>query len=299
MSWTAADIPSLTGRVALVTGANTGLGFQTARHLARAGAHVVLACRSHAKGEATAERLIAESPKAWLSSLELELSSLRSVRDAVATFTDIHDRLDLLINNAGIMMTPYGKTEDGFEQQLGVNHLGHFALTLGLRPVLADTPDSRVVNVASLAHRWGGLDLDDLMFDRRRYSPRAAYGQSKLANLLFTRGLVQRGMTALTAHPGIAMTDLMRQFEGAWYFPIAKPAMGLFLQSAEMGALPQLRAATDPAAQAGEYYGPDGFNQQRGHPVTVGCSTSARDDGLAQGLWSASEELTGAHWPDA
>ncbi|MCP4810686.1 MAG: SDR family NAD(P)-dependent oxidoreductase [Proteobacteria bacterium] len=297
MSWTASDIPSLDGKVALVTGANSGLGFQTARHLARAGAHVVLACRSHDKGLATAGKLVAESPEARVSSLELELASLASVRAAAATFADTHDRLDLLINNAGIMMTPFGKTEDGFERQIGVNHLGHFALTHGLRQVLAHTPGSRVVNVSSMAHRWGGLDLDDLFFDQgRAYSPRTSYGQSKLANLLFTRGLVKRGVTALAAHPGIAMTDLLRHFEGRWYFGMAKPFMGLFLQSAEMGALPQLRAATDPAAMTGEFYGPGGFNEQRGYPVKVGCSELARDEVLAEALWARSQELTGQVW---
>ena len=297
--WTTSDIPDSSGRTAIVTGANTGLGFSTARELARAGAHVFLACRTTEKGASAAERIIAEVPKAWLSTLSLELGSLTSIRNFVTSFSEVHERLDILVNNAGIMMTPHGETEDGFELQIGVNHLGHFALTLGLLPILTSTPGARVVNVSSLAHRWGPVVPDDLFFERRPYSPREAYGQSKLANLLFTRELQRRlaaaghDTLAVAAHPGVAMTDLFRGFSDSWYWPVAEPVAGLFLQSADMGALPQLRAATDPSVMGDSFWGPGGFRQQRGHPVEVGRSSEARDDALARSLWLRSQELTG------
>jgi NAD(P)-dependent dehydrogenase (short-subunit alcohol dehydrogenase family) len=300
MSWSPADIPDQSGRVAIVTGSNTGLGFETARHLAAKGAHVVVACRSPDKGAAAVARILEHTPDASIETLALDLSSLASVRAFADAFQAKHSRLDLLLNNAGIMMVPYGLTEDGFERQLGVNHLGHFALTLDLAALLQATEGSRVVNVASLAHNWGDVLVDDLHYQHGRgYSPREAYGQSKLSNLLFTTALDARlkGTRALAAHPGIAMTDLMREYEDKFYWPVAKPVMGLFLQSADMGAWPTLRAAVDPDAPGGAYFGPDGFRELGGAPIEVGRSKRAQDADLAERFWTASEHATGRSWP--
>lgn len=302
MRWNADRVPDQSGRVALVTGANSGIGLETARVLARRGARVLMACRNPEKA-ADAQQEIGGSK---VQLLELDLADLASVRSAAARFLTEHGRLDLLINNAGIMAVPEGRTADGFELQLGTNHLGHFALTGLLVERLLATPGSRVVNVSSGAHRWGDLDFDDLQWERRTYKRFGAYGSSKLANLLFTlelqRRLDVRGAKSLavSAHPGIARTNLARRpagSPGAWRDAVMRLFTSWMLQDAAMGALPTLRAATDPDVQGGEYYGPDGRGELGGHPVKVPASDRARDPELASRLWKVSEQLTGVSFP--
>ncbi len=299
--WTAADIPDQTGRVAVITGANTGLGYETALALADHGARVVLAVRNLDKGKDAAARITAASPAADVALQELDLTSLESVRAATAQLKSDHDRIDLLINNAGVMYTPKETTKDGFEMQFGTNHLGHFALTGLLLDRLLPVQGSRVVTVSSMGHRiLADIHFDDLQWERR-YNRVAAYGQAKLANLLFTyelqRRLAPHGTTvALAAHPGGSNTELGR------YTPTAlRPLVNVFFnviaQDAAMGALPTLRAATDPGALGGQYYGPDGFAETRGYPKVVGSSQKSRDAALQRRLWTVSEELTGVVYP--
>jgi NAD(P)-dependent dehydrogenase (short-subunit alcohol dehydrogenase family) len=292
--WTGSDVPDQGGRTAVVTGSNSGIGFEAALALAQHGATVVLACRDLERAEGAAARIRAAAPAAIVSTLELDLASLASVRRAAERLRGAHDHLDLLINNAGLMFPPYGRTEDGFELQFGTNHLGHFALTGLVLDRLLATPGSRVVTVSSTGHRAGAIHFDDLQYERRRYVRFAAYGQSKLANLLFTYELQRRleaahaETIALAAHPGISNTELNR-FLPAWTRPIG----GALSQDPRMGALPTLRAAVDPAARGGEYYGPGGWMEMRGFPRRVESSARSHDTGAQRRLWEGSEELTG------
>ncbi len=299
-NWTTDNIPNLSGQVIIVTGANSGIGFETAKELARKGAQTILACRSLEKGNDAAQRIRAEVPNARLEPMVLDLSRLKSVRAFAETFKASHDHLNMLINNAGIMWVPYGKTEDGFEQHFGTNHLGHFALTGLLLDRLLKAPGSRVVTVSSMGHRSGNMDFDNLMYEGGiGYQRQRAYGRSKLANLLFTLELqrrfdvLQANAMATAAHPGGSNTNLGRHLENRWYFRLLRPLMGALTQSAAMGALPTLRAATDPEARGSDYYGPGGFMESRGYPIKVGCSDAAKDVSQAQRLWMVSEELTG------
>ncbi len=306
MPWTEDDLPNLTGRRVIVTGANSGLGLETARALAQHGATVTMAVRNVEKGEQALDLVRRAGADATVA--ELDLASLASVRSfAEAWSASNPDGLDLLINNAGVMAIPRRTTADGFEMQLGTNHLGHFALTGLLLPALVAQPGSRVVTVSSQAHRMGRMRFDDLMGERR-YRKWGAYGQSKLANLLFTSELQRRidragfAITALAAHPGFAATNLIHD-----RYPVMNKASigdritefgaGLFAQSAAMGALPTLYAATAPGLPGDTYIGPDGFGEQRGHPRIVDRSTSAKDAAAATRLWERSEELTGVHYP--
>lgn len=295
MPWTEADVPDQFGRVAIVTGANTGIGFETARVLAERGAEVVLACRDARKGEDAAQRIRAVAPSAQVGFQALDLADLDSVEAFAERFTAERRRLDLLINNAGVMVPPAGRTTQGFELQFGINHLGHFALTGRLLPRLAATPGARVVNIASLAHRIGRIRFDDLQFDNG-YEPWPAYGQSKLANLLFTLALQGRveaaglDVRAVAAHPGWTGTDLQRNS------PFADLLGPVLAMRPAMGALPTLRAATDPDARGADYYGPNGFQELRGHPVRVGRSRAALDVPVATRLWNESEALTSVHY---
>ena len=291
--WTSADIPDQHGRTAIVTGANTGIGFQTAKALAEHGAAVVLACRDTGKAREAAAAITANTP---VSVVRLDLASLDSVRQAAEQIRATHNRLDLLINNAGVWWPPHTLTPDGFELQLGVNHLGHFALTGLLLDRLLATPGSRIVTVTSLGHRTGAINFDDL-HSRRRYRRNAAYAQSKLANLLFTYELQRRLATdqgttvALAAHPGGTRTDLFR--DASLAFRAANTAIGaLFTQTAAMGALPTLRAATDPRARGGELYGPGGLGQFKGLPQRVESTAASHDRQVQARLWSVSEQLT-------
>ncbi|OBK90247.1 SDR family NAD(P)-dependent oxidoreductase [Mycolicibacter sinensis] len=300
--WTAEDVPDQTGRVAVITGSNTGIGYHTALVLAEHGAAVVLAVRDLDKGRAAAESITTACPHATVTVQELDLSSLASVRDAAEALGAAHRRIDLLINNAGVMYTPKQTTVDGFELQFGTNHLGHFALTGLLLPRMMRVKGSRVVTVSSMAHRiMAAIHFDDLQWENG-YNRIAAYGQSKLANLLFTYELQRRlaanhkSTIAVAAHPGTANTELTRYLP-----PLLRPAdrllMPLVVQSAAMGALPTLRAATDTKVAGGQYYGPSGIGEQRGHPKLVDASKQAHDVELQQRLWAVSEELTGISFP--
>lgn len=298
--WTTADIPDQTGRVAVITGANTGLGYETALALAARGAHVVLAVRNLDKGKDAATLISKRSPGASVALQELDLTSLDSVRTAAAQLRADHDRIDLLINNAGVMWTPKATTEDGFELQFGTNHLGHFAFTGLLLDRLLPVPGSRVVTVSSIGHRIrADIHFDDLQWERS-YSRVAAYGQAKLANLLFTYELQRRlaphaTTIATAAHPGGSRTELTRNLPPllARIAPLIEP----LFQGADMGALPTLRAATDPGVRGGQYYGPDGWGQQRGYPKVVESSSKSHDVDVQQRLWTVSEELTGVVYP--
>ena len=297
--WTTSDIPDQTGRTAVVTGANTGLGFHTAAALAAHGAHVVLAVRNLDKGKDALQKITADSPGATVTLQELDLASLNSVRAAADELRSKHDAIDLLINNAGVY-TPKSITTDGFELHFGTNHLGHFALTGLLLDRLLPAPGSRVVTVSSVAHRVGAaIHFDDLQWERS-YSRAGAYGQSKLANLLFTyelqRRLVPRGTTiAAAAHPGGSDTELMRNMPAP--LRVATAAVAPLFQGADMGALPTLRAATDPGVLGGQCFGPDGLGGLRGYPKVVASSDQSHDAILQRRLWGVSEELTGVVYP--
>lgn len=295
-SWTEQHIPDQHGRVAVVTGANTGLGFETARMLAEHGATVVLAVRDVDKGTRAAARISGD-----VRVQALDLTSLASVRSAADDLRTAHPRIDLLINNAGVMYTPKQTTADGFELQLGTNHLGHFALTGLLLDTLLPVPGSRVVTVSSTGHRIrAAIHFDDLQWEQS-YSRVAAYGQAKLANLMFTyelqRRLAPHGTTiAVAAHPGTSNTELVRNAPAAVRLPITWLAP-LLTQTPAMGALPTVRAATDPAVVGGQYYGPGNRGEIRGYPKVVSSSPGSHDVATQQRLWTVSEELTGVTFP--
>ena len=297
-AWREPDVPEQAGRTAVVTGANSGIGFQAARVLAERGAAVVLACRDPGRARDAAARIAGAAPGASLSVVRLDLASLASVREAAAELRAGHGRLDLLINNAGLMMPPYGRTEDGFELQFGTNHLGHFALTGLLLDQMLAVPGSRVVTLSSSGHRMGRMDFGNLQWERGYRRP-AAYGRSKLANLLFSYELQRRlaaagaATAALAAHPGTSRTELTRHLP-AW---MRAGALVVPNQSSAMGALPTLRAATDPAARGGEYYGPAGLGEFTGPARRVGSSGRSRDAATARRLWEESERLTGVTYP--
>jgi NAD(P)-dependent dehydrogenase (short-subunit alcohol dehydrogenase family) len=307
MKWTAADIPSLTGKTAIVTGANSGLGLETSAGLAAAGARVVMACRDPGRGASALAQVQGRAPGTQVELMPLDLADLGSVRRFAQEFVRNHPRLDILCNNAGVMALPHQKTRDGFEMQIGTNHLGHFALTGLLLDSLTAAPGARIVNVASLAHRWAtGFDPDDLHFERRPYKKWVAYSYSKLANLLFTFELARRldksapRVVAAAAHPGYSATNLQfvgpaqeNSAIGRFFMQIGNV---LFGQPASMGALPTLYAATMPDVASGDYLGPGGFREIKGHPRKVGCRRDARDPALAARLWAASEKATGVRY---
>jgi NAD(P)-dependent dehydrogenase (short-subunit alcohol dehydrogenase family) len=303
MPWTENDIPDQSGRLAIVTGSNTGLGYDTARALAEHGATVILAVRDTAKGDAAAARIRSLHPGADVTVRKLDLGSLASVKESAAAMAAAHPRIDLLINNAGVMYPPKSATADGFELQFGTNHLGHFALTGLLLPNLLPVDGSRVVVVASIAHNIRAkIDFDDLQWEHRTYNKVASYGQSKLANLMFTYDLQRRlaaanaKTIAVAAHPGVAATELSRHVPG-YTLPGVSWLFGKVLNTSEMGALPQLRAATDPVVKGGQYWGPDGFREMRGYPQVVTSSAQSHDEAIQQRLWQVSEELTGVSYP--
>ena len=295
--WDTADIPDQSGRTAVVTGANSGLGFVTARELARAGARVVLACRNLDKGRAAVAEIERDVPEAELELEELDLASLGSVRAFAERFRARHEGLDLLVNNAGVMAPPRRVTADGFELQLGTNHLGHFALTQLLLPAMEGREDARVVTLSSNGHKLGRIAFDNLNGERR-YFRWSAYCQSKLANLLFAleldRRLRARGSTvkSLAAHPGYAATNLQSAAAPLFDRLVMKVGNVVIAQNHEMGALPQLYAATAPGLEGGEYVGPDGIGEQRGRPTLVKPARAALGTRTARRLWEVSEELT-------
>jgi NAD(P)-dependent dehydrogenase (short-subunit alcohol dehydrogenase family) len=295
-NWTEQHIPDQHGRVAIVTGANTGLGFETARMLAEHGAAVVLAVRDVEKGKQAAARITGD-----VRVQALDLTSLDSIRAAADDLRDDYSQIDLLINNAGVMYTPKRTTADGFELQFGTNHLGHFALTGLLLERLLPVHGSRVVTVSSTGHRiQAAIHFDDLQWERS-YSRAAAYGQAKLANLMFTyelqRRLASHGTTiAVAAHPGVSNTELTRNVPAVFRLPVTWLAP-LLTQKAEMGALPTVRAATDPAVLGGQYYGPGNRGEVRGYPKLVSSSPDSYDQPTQQRLWTVSEDLTGVTFP--
>jgi NAD(P)-dependent dehydrogenase (short-subunit alcohol dehydrogenase family) len=304
--WTIENMPDQQGKLAVITGANSGIGYEAARALAAKGAQVVLACRNVGKGEDAARAIRNETPAAQLEVMALDLADLSSVRAFTAEFQARHNRLDMLINNAGVMALPYRRTADGFEMQFGTNHLGHFALTGLLLPTLLATPGARVVTVSSGAHQMGTMRFDDLQWENG-YSKWRAYGMSKLANLLFTYEL-QRKLTAAGAdtiavacHPGYSATNLQLagpEMEGSsisrW---LSKMGNSILAQDQAMGALPTLYAATMPDVQGGAYYGPDGLMEMRGYPKRVESNDKSHDEEVAARLWQVSEELTGVVYP--
>jgi NAD(P)-dependent dehydrogenase (short-subunit alcohol dehydrogenase family) len=303
--WAAADVPGLSGKTAIVTGGNSGIGFEAAVVLAGKGAHVVLACRDLDKASAAVAAIRSHHPGASLAAMPLDLASLASVRSFAADFTGSHRVLDVLCNNAGVMAIPYRATADGFEMQFGTNHLGHFALTgLLLEPLLA-APQARIVNVSSTAHKAGRMRFDDLQ-GQRSYSKWPAYAQSKLANLLFTyelqRKLESAGKRAISVacHPGYASTNLQSagpRMEGsALMESIMALGNRLLSQTAAMGALPTLFAATDPSVRGGDYIGPDGFFENTGHPRKTTSNARSHDREAAAKLWDVSVDLTGVRY---
>ncbi len=293
------NIPAQKGRIAIVTGSNTGLGYETALALAEKEAKVILACRNTAKAEHAKMEILQMVPRAEIDILQIDLSSLRSVRAFAENFQSKYDRLDLLINNAGVMMPPYTKTEDGFELQFGANHLGHFLLTGLLLDILTGTPGSRVVSLSSLAHKNGKINFDDLQSEKN-YSKSRAYGQSKLACLMFAfemeRRLEKAGITqtiSVATHPGVAITELARHFL-KWAMAIAKVIIAPFMtHSPAYGAKPTLMAALADHVKGGEYFGPKGHNEMKGRPGKAMSTSLANNTEVARRLWEVSEELTG------
>ena len=313
-NWTYEDIPDQTGRVALVTGANSGLGFHTARGLAARGANVLMACRSLARGEQAAANIRGQLPHAQLAVVQLDLGDLSSIERCAETVRGQCERLDILVNNAGLSTFARQQTAQGHELQFGVNHLGHFALTGRLLPLLLGTPASRVVNVSSLAHRNARLDFNDLQNEGgfSGFAGFGAYAQSKLANLLFTfelqRKLARNNVSTISvaAHPGLSSTNLISRDKlsgdrhrlwaeiAALMARLVIPAFG---QSAEQGALPQLYAAAAPEVNGGDYFGPGGWQEFRGFPKLIRASDHAYDEDAARRLWQVSAQLTGETFP--
>ena len=292
-TWNAENIPSQKSRVAIVTGSSSGIGYETARVLANKQASVIIAVRNLDKGNKALAKIRQQYPDADLKVMELDLANLAAVKNFTENFKQNYSHLDLLINNAGVMIPPYTKTVDGFELQFGTNHLGHFALTGQLLSLLLGTKGSRIVNVSSGAHAMGKIDLDDLPWEKRSYAPWKAYGDSKLANLYFTyeldRQLKAHNLETLVtaSHPGWTATELQRET------PFMEYLNGFFAQNITMGALPTLRAAIEPGLQGAEYFGPKGFMEMRGYPVKVKSNELSQDQAIAKKLWEASEKLTG------
>jgi len=296
--WTSKNIEDQTGKVSIVTGANSGIGYETARALLGKGAIVIMACRNPERGNKATQKLQEEFPQGQIDFMQLDLSDLSSVKTFASQFNNKHDKLDLLVNNAGVMVPPFTRTADGFELQFGTNHLGHFALTALLLEALKKSEQARVVNVSSMAHHMGQIDFNDLNYQKKRYSPWKAYGQSKLANLLFTLELQKRftknnlKIEAMSAHPGWTATNLQQNaFSARLFNPV-------FAQNTEWGALPTLYAATGPEAKGGDYFGPSGIFEIKGYPKKVGSAKKALDQEVASKLWQVSEELTGVQFSD-
>jgi len=300
--WTAAAIEPQAGKTVLVTGANSGVGFQAARELARHGAQVLLGVRDVAKGEAARQRILAESPQAQVAIVPLDMASLASIRGFAGEFVSSGAKLDVLVNNAGVMALPKREqTSDGFERQFGTNHLGHFALTGLLIPALLRAQAPRVVTVASLAHRNGTMEWDNLQSEKS-YSPWGAYNMSKLANILFARELDRRTREAhsklmsVAVHPGVSQTNISAHGTDL-KTTLFRIFGGLFVQNDEMGSLPTLYAATEPGVQGGQYIGPDGRGEMGGYPKVVQPRPQGLDEQAGRRLWTVSEQLTGVVYP--
>lgn len=281
-------------KIAIITGANTGLGLETTKAFAKRNIEVVMACRNESKAEKAKAEILNEVPKAQLKILKLDLSSLDAVRSFAEKFKSEYDRLDILVNNAGLMIPPYGKTKDGFELQFGINYLGHFLLTGLLLEPLKNAAEARVVSLSSLAHKWGDIYFEDLQF-QKNYDKQKAYGQSKLACFMFAYELDRRLkaqellVKSLAAHPGLSRTNLFRHLTGM--MKLLTPFVYPFTQSAKSGAQPQIKAALDEKLAGGDYLGPSGFQEYSGKPKVVGSNAISNDKEKAKRLWEISEEL--------
>ncbi len=297
MSFSLENAPKQTGKKAIVTGANTGLGYETALGLAKLGATVIMACRNLEKAEAAKAKILEQAKDADITVMHLDLSSLESVKKFASEYRDRHDSLDLLINNAGIMFPPYTKTEEGFESQIGVNHLGHFLLTELLIDLMPDTPESRVVSLSSNAHKFGRMNFDDLQSEKN-YSATAAYGQSKLACLMFADELQRRldesdkQKISVAAHPGVAQTELARHMPDWLVWIMGFTVAPFITHPVDQAALPTLMAAIAPDVKGGEYFGPQGAGEMTGKPGRAEKASHALDQNVAKKLWQVSEELT-------
>ena len=292
-------MPDLTGKVIIVTGGNSGLGYESVKALAEKGAEVILASRNLEKGNEAKERI--ENVPGKIVVMQLDLGDFASIKRFAEDFKKRYNRLDVLLNNDGIMISPYFLTKDGLEGQNGINHFGHFALTGQLIGLLISTQGSRIVNVSSNAHKYGTMDFENLLFENGKdYSPLKSYSRSKLANMLFTyqlqRKLSSEGSDtiAVAAHPGAASTNLVRYVENKWWFKLSSPLLGLMAQGAAQGALPQIRAAVDPSVQGGQYYGP--HKGMKGYPVLVPSNGPSHNEDDARKLWEASEKITGVYF---
>lgn len=297
--WTTNNISDLTGKSIIVTGGNSGLGYESVKAFTEKGAEVILACRNLEKGEKAKAEIVEGNISGKIKVIGIDLMDLDSVKTFADQIKTEYSQINVLLNNAGIMATPNFKTKDGFEAQFGTNHLGHFALTGLLLNLIKTTPNSRVVNVSSMAHKSGVMDFNDLMFEQEReFKTLKAYGQSKLANLLFTYELQRYfernkiNSIAVAAHPGGSNTRLAGHLEKKWYFKLLSPILRGAMQSAAKGALPQIRASVDSNVIGGEYYGPDGFNEIKGYPVLVESTPSSHNLNDAKKLWEISEKLT-------
>ena len=291
--WDSKNISDQTGKTVIITGSNSGIGLETAKVLAGKNATVIMAVRNLNKGHTAIDIIKSRYPTAQVIAMELDLAALSSIKAFVDKFKETHSRLDLLINNAGVMVPPYQKTADGFELQMGTNHLGHFALTGLLMDLIKQTPNSRIVNVSSMAHKGGNIDFDDLQWEKRKFKKWSAYGDSKIANLYFTYALQKRlnnensHVIVATAHPGWTATDLQRH---TGLFSRLNP---FFAQTIPMGALPTLYAATAPDVRGMDFFGPSGFMEIKGYPKKVQSNSRSKIPDLAEKLWKISEKLTG------
>lgn len=297
--WTEQNIPDLSNKVIIVTGANSGIGLEATKLFAKNGATVIMACRTEKRGNAAKAAILEEHPAALLDMIQLDLEDFNSIEAFLSVFTKKYDKLNILLNNAGIMAVPYGQTKQGLERQIGVNHFGHYYLTMKLLPLLNKSEDARIVNIASIAHRFGKLRPKTFKYNQsNRYNPAFAYAQTKLANLLFTNSLASKlkemgsAIMVVAAHPGVSSTNLGRHNKSLQVKNIAKVVTRLN-QSAYQGCLPGVRAAVDHTVQSGEYYGPHGFYDFRGHPVIVKQRRKAYRADWQQQLWDASVEITG------
>lgn len=298
--WTIENTPDLEGKVIIVTGGNSGLGYESVKAFAGKGAEVILTSRSPEKGETAKAEILNGIPNGKIKVMELDLMDLASIHTFADMFKEKYDKLNVLLNNAGIMTTPYFLTRDGLEAQNGTNHFGHYALTGLLMDLIVNTPGSRIVNVSSNAHKYGKMDFENLLFENGKdYTPMKSYARSKLSNLLFTyelqRTFESKGIDSIAAaaHPGASRTNLGRFLETKWWFKPLFALMAPFTQDQAQGALPQIRASVDPNVKGGEYYGPSGFGEMKGDPVLVRSNNASHDRGDAKELWEVSQKLTG------
>lgn len=297
-SWTIDEIEDLTGKIFLVTGANSGIGYEATKVFASKGALVIMGCRNLDKANKAKEEIINEFPKALLDIIQLDLTSFKSIKKFTDKVLEKYEKLDVLLNNAGIMTVPYGSTEDGLELQTGVNHFGHYYLTMNLVELVHKTVDSRIVNIASIAHKYGNIKKDTFQYEKgKRYSKMKAYAQSKLANLLFTYKLKQKlekqnsNIKVLAAHPGVSKTNLGNHIKSGFLKGIQK-TLTIVVQSQDRGALPGIRACTDKNAMSGQYYGPNGLFEFKGDPVVVKSTKRSHKQELQDMLWTESVRIT-------